>query len=81
MSFFEFVPWWIWFVIGFIVGVIIAVTFEQRPKDGVIHVTEKGDSENLLFEFNIPPEKIPQMKNVNFKVQIEEDPSKNLQAP
>ena len=81
MSFFEFVPWWIWFAIGFIIGIVIAVTLEQRPKDGVIHVTEKGDRENLLFEFNIPPEKIPQMKNVNFKVQIEENPSQNLQAP
>lgn len=81
MIVFSYVPWWLWFLIGFIVGTIVGVKFLPKPRDGSIYVTERGESDNLLFEFNISPEKIPRMKDVNFKVQIVDDPSQKLQTP
>lgn len=81
MSVFAYIPWWLWFLLGLIAGVVIGIVFVSRPRDGSIYVTETGESDNLLFEFNIPPEKIPRMKDVNFKVQIVKDPSQKLQIP
>lgn len=68
----ELAPWWSWLIIGIIVGFIFGSIGSDRKKhDGVIHITHEEQSDKYLFEFNIPPEKIPQMKNVVFAVQIE----------
>jgi len=50
-----------------------------RPK-GVIHVRRSEEKDTYLFEFNIPPEQIPSMKAITFRVAVEEDHSQNIQS-
>lgn len=59
-----------------IVGIMI---LKSRP-DGVIHVRKSEEKDTYLFEFNIPPEKIPSMRAITFRVAIEEDHSQNIQS-
>lgn len=61
--------------IGLIFGLI---TVDWKHTDGVIHVTQGEDKDKYLFEFNIAPEQIPKMKQVIFRVSIED--SQNLQG-
>ena len=61
--------------IGLIFGLI---TVDWKHTDGVIHVKQGNEKDQYLFEFNIPPEQIPKMRQVVFKVQIEQ--SQNLQG-
>lgn len=65
-------PWWLWLVIGLLVGFIFGtIIVDMKKHDGVIHITREENTDKYLFEFNIPPEKIPQMKNVIFAVKLE----------
>lgn len=67
-------PWWLWLLVGLIAGFIFgAYILDSKKHDGVIHITREEDSDKYLFEFNILPEQIPQMKNVIFKVEIEQE--------
>lgn len=59
--------------------VFIFLMIFANHTDGVIHVRQGEEKDSYLFEFNIPPEKIPTMKTVVFKVSIEEDHSQNIQ--
>ena len=66
-----------WFLCGLIVGAILGMVCAKLTgkQDGVIHVTRKppGEADRYLFEFNIAPEVIPEMKNVIFRVKLEPD--------
>jgi len=74
--------WYMLFFIGFLVGTVAGfIFFRQNKHDGIIHVTRGEESDKYLFEFNIPPERIPQMKTVIFKVAIEDDSSQKVQFP
>lgn len=67
-------PWYLIFLIGLAIGFLIGLfSLDRKSHDGVIHVTHGEEADKYLFEFNIPPEKIPQMKNVIFAVQIEQE--------
>ncbi len=73
----------IFLLLGVAVGFVIGVwSINWQKSDGKIHVTLGDEEKNdrYLFEFNIPPEKIPRMKNVVFKVQLEQS-SQKLQSP
>ena len=71
--------WWFIGLIGICIGFIIGrIAIDFNKSDGIIHVTQGDEKDQYLFEFNIPPEQIPKMKQVVFKVQIEK--SQNLQA-
>lgn len=64
------------FIGGLIFGVLIGLfCLDFGKHDGVIHVScgrAEDEPDKYLFEFNIPPEKIPGMKNVIFKVKLED---------
>ena len=79
ISIWLFVMWWL---IGLIIGAGLVYVICYRRKDGVIHVTLGRDKEadQYLFEFNIPPEDIPTMDQVVFKVRIEGREPQNLQS-
>lgn len=69
----ESTPWYLIFAVGLIVGYLIGMllSLDRKSHDGVIHVTQGEDRDKYLFEFNIPPEKIPRMKNVIFAVKVD----------
>lgn len=73
------IPNYIWALIGFVIGFGLELFICSLRKDGIIHVTKTNDSDRYLFEFNVPPEKIPEMKHVVFSVVIEAD-KQNLQS-
>ena len=58
-----------------LIGLFLSLYIFSRKKDGVIHVTKSKDDkpDTYLFEFNVPPEDIPSMKQVVFQVRIEKD--------
>lgn len=62
-----------WVLIGFIIGFLLECYICSKRKEGTIHVTKGVDEkpDTYLFEFNIPPEDIPKMHQVVFKVVIE----------
>lgn len=70
------IPWWIWFVFGAALGALIDYRIWSGRKEGMIYVTPKPDEDRdiYLFEFNIPPEKIPSMRQVVFRVVIKPEP-------
>lgn len=71
----------IWEIIIFVLFLITAFILISKGKpDGVIHVRKSEEKDTYLFEFNIPPEQIPLMRAVTFKVIIEEDHSQNIQS-
>lgn len=71
---------WPLFIVGLLIG-FIAGTFIHDRSHGVIHITHEEDHDNYLFEFNIPPEDVPKMKQVIFATKIEEKgSSQNLQS-
>lgn len=71
--------WWFISLIGACIGLVIGlICVDFKQASGVIHVTQGEEKDQYLFEFNIPPEDIPKMKRIIFKVQIEQ--SKNLQS-
>lgn len=74
------IPWWILFITGFVIGAIGMRLYLANESHGAIHVTHGEDSDKYLFEFNIPPENIPKMKKVVFRVVIVDDASQNLQS-
>lgn len=66
------IPSWFWLIIGLFLGLGIYYYISTTRKDGIIYVTP-GDTDRpdtYLFEFNIPPEDIPEMRQVIFKVMI-----------
>ena len=65
------VPFYIWWIIGFIAGFGLECFICSCRKDGVIHVTREQEGDKYLFEFNVPPEEIPAMSQVVFKTRIE----------
>ena len=75
--------WW-WLIIIFVIapmlGFMTGYVYRLSKKEGTIHVHQSEEKDTYLFEFNIPPEKIPTMKSVTFKVSIEEDHSQNIQS-
>lgn len=71
-------PFWAWLFLGVAVGAWIIYVICSRRKDGVIHVTLGEEKDNYLFEFNIPPEEVPKMKQVVFVVKID---AKKIQSP
>ena len=80
-------PFWIWWLLGMIMGAGIVYIICSHRKDGVIHVLIGEEKDNYLFEFNIPPEEIPTMNQVVFAVKLkhrdrdyEESDSQNLQS-
>lgn len=76
----ESAPWQLIFTVGLIVGCLIGIllSHDKKSHDGIIHVTQGEESDKYLFEFNIPPEEIPRMKNVIFEVRVEDE--QNLQT-
>lgn len=67
-------PWWAWLAVGLVIGFVLgALCLDRTHHDGVIHVTRAEDHDRYLFEFNIPPEKIPTMKSVIFQVRLSKD--------
>lgn len=72
------IPFWAWWFLGVAVGAWIIYVICSRRKDGVIHVTLGEEKDNYLFEFNIPPEEVPKMKQVVFVVKID---AKKIQSP
>lgn len=60
------------FIAGFAVGFLIEYLICSTRKDGVIHIFQEEEGDKYLFEFNILPEKIPQMSQVVFKTRIKE---------
>ena len=70
------VRYYIWWMVGFIVGFGLELFICSRRKDGVIHITHEEDGDKYLFEFNIIPEKIPAMNQVVFKTSIEKNEQK-----
>ena len=72
-------PWYLIFLLGLTIGFLLGIfSFDRKSHDGVIHITQGEENDKYLFEFNIPPEKIPRMKNVIFAVKIEQE--QNLQS-
>ena len=73
MNAINIIPSWFWFIVGLFLGLGIHYYISITRKDGIIHVTpgneEKPDT--YLFEFNIPPEDIPELRQVVFKVLIQ----------
>ena len=70
----------IWEILIFVLFLaIVAILISKGRADGTIHVHKGEDKDTYLFEFDIPPEKIPTMKAVVFKVSVEEDHSQNIQ--
>ena len=76
----DILPFWVWWLLGFAAGFGLELFLCSQKKDGVIHVTQGEESDKYLFEFNVPPEKIPEMNQIIFVVRIEEDSSQNLQT-
>ena len=74
------IPFWVWWFLGLAVGGWIVYFICSKRKDGVIHVTRGDARDNYLFEFNIPPEEVPSMKQVVFVVKIEPGEQK-IQSP
>ena len=74
------IPFWIWWLLGFITGFGLELFLCSQKKDGIIHVTQGEESDKYLFEFNVPPEQIPKRNQIIFAVKIEEDGSQNLQT-
>lgn len=73
--------WWFIGMIGLAIGFIVGlICLDFKHSDGVIHVTRGEERDTYLFEFNVPPERVPQMKNVIFSVRIEPK-EQNLQSP
>ena len=71
----------IWEIVIFVLFlVVVGVLISKGKPDGVIHVRTTEEKDTYLFEFNIPPEQIPKMSSVTFKVSIEEDHSQNIQS-
>ena len=73
---FNNIPFYIWWITGFIVGFGLEFFLYSIRKDGVIHITHEEDKDSYLFEFNIPPEEIPTMSYVVFKTRIEPNKQK-----
>lgn len=74
-------PWWAWLILGLLAGFILGSLITDRHKrDGVIHVARSEEKDRYLFEFNIPPEDVPKMKQVVFEVRLE-DSSQEIQSP
>ena len=73
-------PFYFWVILGFILGFGIEFFIYSNRRDGVIHIYKKDEEERYLFEFNIPPENIPKMKQVVFYTKEEDDDSQNLHA-
>ena len=73
-------PWWFFMIFGMSIGYVVGVLLYRAAFDGVIHVTQNDDKDTYLFEFLIPPEKIPKIKNVMFRVKLEKDDSQKLQG-
>ena len=72
MNAINIIPSWFWLIIGLFLGLGIYYYISTIKKDGTIYVTP-GDAkrpDTYLFEFNIPPEDIPEMRQVVFKVTI-----------
>lgn len=66
--------WWVILLLGLSLGLIFGSFIMDKIKhDGLIHITlGEGDDKDLyLFEFITPPEEIPKMKTVTFKVVID----------
>lgn len=74
------IPFYIWWIVGFMVGFGLELFIRSSRKDGVIHVTQQEEGDKYLFEFNIPPEEIPTMSQVVFTVKLEKADSQNLQS-
>ena len=74
------IPFWAWWFFGIAVGGWITYFICTHRKDGLIHVhLGKGEEKDTyLFEFNVPPEEIPSMSQIVFKVQLEEQ---KIQSP
>ena len=71
----------IWEIVIFVLFlVVVAILISKGKPDGVIHIRRTEEKDTYLFEFNILPEQIPQMKAVTFRVAVEEDHSQNLQS-
>ena len=72
-------PWWVMLLLGLSLGLIFgSFVMGKIGHDGLIHVTlgEGEDKDLYLFEFNVPPEEIPKMKHVVFKVVIDKSSQK-----
>lgn len=69
---------WEFIIFGMLL-IVVGILMLKSRSDGVIHVRKGEEKDTYLFEFNIPPEKIPTMRTVVFKVSIEEDHSQNIQ--
>lgn len=63
-----------------LLGYVIGYRNRLSIKHGIIHVSQDEDHDSYLFEFRIPPEQIPKMENVVFKVSLENARSQNLQG-
>lgn len=74
------VPWWILFLVGLVIGSLAMQLYLSTKHDGSIYVTHGEETDKYLFEFNIPPEQIPKMKQVVFAVKIITEEPQNLQA-
>ena len=74
MALLNTLPWWVMLLLGLSLGLIFgSFVMAKIGHDGLIHVTlgEGEDKDLYLFEFNVPPEEIPKMKTVTFKVVID----------
>ena len=79
----DILPWWLMLLIGFGLATVLWLSLYSKKfnkRDGTIYISHGEDKDNYLFEFNILPEAIPQMKQVVFKVVIKDDLSQNLQS-
>lgn len=66
------IPFWAWWFLGLAIGGWAVYLLCTKRKDGVIHVMLDEEKDKYLFEFHIPPEEVPTMKQVIFAVKIEQ---------
>lgn len=77
---FSNVPFYIWWIVGFIAGFGLELFLCSLRRDGVIHIFHEEDNDRYLFEFNIPPEEIPTMSQVVFITKIAKPENENLNS-
>lgn len=68
------IPWWILFLIGAAVGLIVGwILFDRQRYGGVIHIYPEEDiTARYLFEFRIPPENVPKMNSIIFSISVDQ---------
>lgn len=76
------IPFYIWIMIGLVIGFGLMLFIYSFKQDGVIHIFQEEDTDKYLFEFRVPPEEIPTMSHVIFTVKIapKDADSQNLQS-